>query len=73
MPPKPIIESICPVFPSDLFSTDPGFATLEIPERSAWKKLIAGTATAVVLIKSLLFIPENFGYTSKYHKDTKFK
>jgi hypothetical protein len=46
IPPKPIMESISPVFPSDLFSSLPGVFFLPMPERSGGKRVIAGTAQA---------------------------
>jgi hypothetical protein len=56
MPPKPIMESISPVFPSDLFSIFPGNDSRTSAVRSAGNILITGATDAVVLIKSLLFI-----------------
>jgi hypothetical protein len=56
IPPNPITESISPVFPRDLFSILSLSDIIDIPERSAENKLIAGTAAAVVIKKSLLFM-----------------
>jgi hypothetical protein len=56
IPPKPIVESISPVIPSDLFSILPDDIFLLMADRSDGNKLIAGTAIAVFLINSRLFI-----------------
>jgi hypothetical protein len=69
MPPNPIIESISPVLPNDLFPIFPGIDFRAMDDRSAGNRLIIGAIIAVVLIKSRLFI----AVKSKLNINHKFK
>jgi hypothetical protein len=60
IPPNPIILSISPVLPRDLFSILPGRDSLTMEVRSAGNRLIIGATIEDVLRKSRLFILFHF-------------
>jgi hypothetical protein len=60
IPPKPIMESISPVFPSERFSIFPLAVSRTMAERLAGNMLINGTLMAVVSMNFLRFMIRAF-------------